>query len=74
MKNICIINKKIVAQSRKLKQAQRKTRKHYQEKLFENTKNAPKAKIRKIADLDEILFTEYRISNNKTENYTSLNI
>lgn len=67
MENICIINKRIVAQSQKLKQAQRKTRKHYQEKLFENAKNAPKAKIRKIADLDGISFAEYRISNNKTE-------
>lgn len=67
MENICIINKRIVAQSQKLKQAQRKTRKHYQEKIFENVKNAPKAKIRKIADLDGISFAEYRISNNKTE-------
>ena len=34
MKNICMINKKMVASNHKLKNAQKKSRKYYQEKLF----------------------------------------
>lgn len=65
MENICIINKKVVAKNQKLKQAQRRSRKHYQEKIFEKARNAPKAKIRKIVELNEIAFEEYKISNSK---------
>ena len=46
---ISIINKRIVAQNQKLKQAQKKARRHYQEKIFEKAKNTPKAKIRKLS-------------------------
>lgn len=49
MEKISIINKRIVAQNQKLKQAQKKARRHYQEKIFEKAKNASKAKIRKLS-------------------------
>lgn len=65
MGNICIVNKKVVAKNQKLKRAQRKSRKHYQRKMFEKVSNVPKAKIRKLAELDEILFEEYKIVENK---------
>lgn len=68
MEKISIVNKRIVAQNQKLKQAQKKARRHYQEKIFEKAKNTPKAKIRKIADLDKISFTEYKILDSKVGN------
>lgn len=49
MEKISIVNKRIVAQNQKLKQAQKKARRHYQEKIFEKAKNTPKAKIRKLS-------------------------
>lgn len=67
MENISIINKREVAQNKKIKLAQRKARRHYEEKVFEKVRNAPKAKIRKIAELDDISFAEYRTSNNKAD-------
>lgn len=65
MGNICIVNKKVVAKNQKLKQTQRKSGRHYQNKMFEKVNNAPRAKIRKIAELDEIPFEEYKTSHNQ---------
>ena len=67
MEKISIINKREVAQNKKIKQAQRKARRYYEEKVFEKVRNAPKAKIRKIVELDDISFAEYRTSNNKAD-------
>lgn len=60
MKNICMINKKMVARNHKLKNAQKKSRKYYQEKLFSKVKDVPKAKIRKIVDMNEVTYKEYK--------------
>lgn len=50
----CVVNKKSIRKNRALKTAQKGARKYYQEKLFAKAPNATKAKIRKLADLNEI--------------------
>ncbi|MGN0739568.1 MAG: 4Fe-4S dicluster domain-containing protein [Treponema sp.] len=60
MENISLINKKMVSSNKKLKLAQKKAGKHFQTKLFERAKNCPKARIKKIARLDDIAFQEFR--------------
>ena len=59
MEKISIINKREVAQNKKIKQAQRKARRYYEEKVFEKVRNAPKAKIRKIVELVHRPFNKY---------------
>ena len=58
MKNYCIVNKHSVARNKGLKRVQRKSRRYYQEKLFQKAGNAPKARIGKFCDLSRI---EYKI-------------
>lgn len=65
MKNISVINKKEIAKNRKMEEVQKKARKYYREKMFEKAGYAPKAKIRKIAALNDIPFREYRVSDSE---------
>lgn len=50
----CVVNKKSIMKNRALKTAQKGARKYYQEKLFVKAPNTAKAKIRKLADLNEV--------------------
>lgn len=60
MQNICIVNKKMVSHSHKLKNAQKKSRKYYQEKIFLKVNGVVKTtKIRKIVDINEITYKKY---------------
>ena len=58
MESYCIVNKRSAARNKELKQAQRKSRRYYQEKIFQKAGNAPKARIGKFCDLSRI---EYKI-------------
>lgn len=58
MKNYCIVNKRSVVRNKELKRVQRKSRRYYQEKLFQKAGNAPKARIGKFCDLSRV---EYKI-------------
>jgi len=57
MENAGIVNKKSIKKNKALKVAQKKAGKYYQEKLFLKAPNAPTAKIRKFADLEQIEYT-----------------
>lgn len=56
MENSCIINKQSIAKNKALKQAQKGSRKYYQERLFQKAANAPKAKIGKLSDLKNVTY------------------
>ena len=68
MSNICVVNKKTVSQNKKMRQAQKNSRRYYQEKIFHRANNAPKAKIRKIANMQEIRFKKFNLSDDISEN------
>lgn len=64
----CIVNKHSVRKNKALKTAQKKARKYYQEKIFVNSPNAPKSKIRKLADLEKVDYkavSDIELSENK---------
>lgn len=52
-----IVNKNSVKQNKKIKSAQKLAKKYYGEKMFERV-SAPKAKIRKIADITDISYLD----------------
>lgn len=54
MKDSCVVNRKSVKENKALKMAQRDSRKYYKGKISGKAKNAPKTKIRKLADLRNI--------------------
>lgn len=58
MDNSCVVNKQSVTKSIALKRAQKGTRKYYKERLFQKAVNAPKTKVGKLSDLNNV---EYKV-------------
>lgn len=54
VENSCVVNKKSVTKNKALKRAQKGTRKYYQERLFQKSVNAPKVRMGKLADLNNV--------------------
>ena len=52
--NCCVVNKQSVTKNKALKRAQKGTRKYYQERLFQKSVNAPKVRMGKLADLNNV--------------------
>lgn len=59
MGGLVLVNKKIAKKNVAIKNAQKKAKKYYKEKIFSCKKDEPKAKIRKIVDITDIEFREY---------------
>lgn len=61
MENTSIVNKQSIKKNKALRVVQKKARKYYQEKLFMKAPNTITAKIRKLADLEQV---DYKVISN----------